>query len=183
MIMVKYKDITKEMLKEASLNPTKPIYVCKYIKEMKDGTIIIYDESNAKFDKRRPKNDELRTINTLVDRLGWNIEIIYRINKDGISTPDIRRIQGGIEYWDIKNIYMAKTDNSKNNKIRHAIDDGKKQAVNFVIDLNNIDCNITNKEAIKQLKIVFNNSRYNSWLNRIVLLGKNNFIKIFQIIK
>ena len=47
---------------------------------------------------------------------------------------------------------MAKTDNSINNKIRHAIDDGKKQAVNFLIDLNNSDCNITNKEAIEQLK-------------------------------
>ena len=70
MIMVKYKDITKRMFKNASLNPIEPIYVCKYIKEMEDETIIVYDESNVKFDRRGPKSDELRTINTLVNKLG-----------------------------------------------------------------------------------------------------------------
>lgn len=174
--MGKYKDITKEMLKEGSLNPIKPIYVCKYIKDMKDGTIIIYDESNVKFDKRRPKTDELRTINTLVDRLGWNIEIIYRINKDGISTPDIRRIQGGIEYWDIKNIYMAKTDNSKKSKLKHRI---TKQCNNFIFDLNNKECDLSNDEALEQINRIYDDHEC-SHVDKILLLGKSNMIRVFK---
>ena len=70
MIMKKYKDITLEMLKLASIKPMEPKYVCEYKKQMEDGTIIIYNEDNTKFDKRNPKNDELRTINTLKEKLG-----------------------------------------------------------------------------------------------------------------
>ena len=151
MKMERCKDITKEIYRERNINPDEPIFVSKYIKKMADGSLVIYDETNAKFDKRMPKNDELKTINTLRNKLGWNIEILFRINKDGVSTPDIRRIQKDLEYYDIKNIYAAKTENSRINKIRHAIDDGKKQTTNFIIDLNNTDCNITNKEAVKQL--------------------------------
>ena len=174
--MEKYKDITLDVLEYANKDPIEPKYVCKYIKEKEDGTIIIYNEKNAKFDKRKPKDDELRTINTLREKLGWNIEILYRINKDGVSTPDIRRICDELEYWDIKNIYGAKTDNSRKSKLKHRI---SKQCSNFIFDITNCQCNLTNEESIEQVKNIYCDLECRH-VNKILLIGKNSLIKVFK---
>lgn len=169
-------DITDDELKNKNNNSREPRYVCEYIKVKEDGTIIKYDESNAKFDKKKPKSDELRTINNLFLKLSWEIDILCRINENGVSTPDIRRICNKLEYWDIKNIYGSKSDNSKKSKLKHRI---SKQCNNFVLDITNDECDLTNDEAIKQIIDIYSDSRYKH-VDKIVLFGKNDLIKVFK---
>ena len=171
-----YEDITEDMKKTENNNLLEPKYVCKYIKEMENGAIIIYDESNSKFDKKKHNDDELRTIYTLRNLLCWNIEILFRVNKDGISTPDIRRICDTLEYWDIKNIYKSKTLNSRKSKLKHRI---TKQCNNFVFDINNDMCDLTNEEAIEQIAKIYFDYQCRH-VDKIILIGKNNFIKCFK---
>ena len=77
----------------------------------------------------------MKVIDILKNKMGWNIDFIYRVNKpDKVLTPDLKKhINNSFEYWDIKTIGKSLTPKSKNKKIQHAI---TKQCSNFVIDLN-----------------------------------------------
>ena len=93
-----------------------------------------YDLSNAKFDKKGLSNDEKRSVGSLIKFLGWEIDIVHRVNiPDGVKTPDIYA-EG--EYWDIKNYKKSLTSKSEFQKVWHSIDKGLNQANNFVVDLN-----------------------------------------------
>ena len=179
--MKNYVDITLDELRNKKDYPREPKYVSEYIKEIEDGTIIRYDESNAKFDKRGANSDEVSTINRIINYFGWNIEIIRRINiPEGIRCPDIRnRSSDVLEYWDIKGIYKSITINSRNNKISHAINSARGQAKNIIIDINNKDCELDNEEVIKQIKNVLNN-KLNRWINKVIILGKNEFVRYYK---
>ena len=41
------------------------------------------------------------------------------------------------------------------------------------------ECDLTNGEAVHQIKNALSKPDY-SWLNSVILVGKNNFIKIYQ---
>ena len=179
---IKYIDITEEMVNRENNNLLEPRYVCEYIKAYDDGSVIKYDESNAKFDKNGLNDDEISSVKRIQKYFKWNIELVREINiPEGIRCPDIRNISSKeIEYWDIKGIYMSKSSRSKNNKISHAINEANGQAVNIILDLNRSGCNLSNKEALEQLNKAFNNRLYNSWLNMVMLIGKDNFIIVFK---
>ena len=44
------------------------------------------------------------------------------------------------------------------------------------------ECDLSNIEAVHQIKNALSKPDY-SWLNSVILVGKNNFIKIYKIIK
>lgn len=71
---------------------------------------------------------------------------------DGVKTPDI---YADGEYWDIKNYKKSLTFKSRFKIIRYSIEPNLDQANNFVIDLNNKDCDLTNNEANLQINKVF----------------------------
>lgn len=119
--MNKFVHVTKIMINNGNLNPIIPELVSEYIKIDETGKIKIYNEKNCHFDSHGPKKDELSTINYLRDKLKWDIQIIIRINENGVSTPDIRRVNEFLEYWKIKNIYKSESLNSKKSKIKHKI--------------------------------------------------------------
>lgn len=155
-----YIDITKEKVKNRNINPREPKEVFVYKQ---------YDLSNAKFDKKGLSSDEKRSVASLIKFLGWEIDIVHRVNiPDGVKTPDI---YADGEYWDIKNYKKSLTSKSRFQKIWHSIDKGLNQANNFVVDLNNKDCNITNHEALKQINKAYRNFEK---LNCVILLGKDN---------
>lgn len=155
-----YIDITEEKVKNKNINPREPKEVFVYKQ---------YDLSNAKFDKKGLSNDEKRSVDSLIKFLGWEIDIVHRVNiPDGVKTPDICA-EG--EYWDIKNYKKSLTSKSEFQKVWHSIDKGLNQANNFVVDLNNKDCNITNYETLKQINKAYRNFEK---LNYVILLGKDN---------
>lgn len=81
-----------------------------------------------------------------------------------------------LEYWEIKNIYKSENLNSRKSKIKHKI---TKQCNNFIFDLRNNSCDLTNLEALNQVKQVYNDVRYRH-VDKILLLGKNNFIRCYK---
>ena len=172
---IKYIDITEDMINEKCDKPLESRYVCEYIKVCSDGNIIKYDESNAKFDMRRVNSDELKTINTLREKLGWNILILHRINMDRVSTPDIKRLQDN-EYYDIKNIYGSESKNSRKEKLLHRV---SKQCNNFVFDITNKECDLSNQEAIEQIIHIYNKEVFKH-VKIIVLIGKKDYIKVYK---
>lgn len=174
--MKNYIIITGKIIDYNNICPIIPKLVSEYIKVVSDDNIIFFNENNCRFDSHGPKNDEMKTIYYLREKLKWNIHIVRRINEDGISTPDIRRLEGYFEYWDIKNIYESKTSNSRKSKIKHRI---TKQCNNFIFDYRNIFSDLTNLEAISQVKQIYNDVRYRH-VNMILLLGKNNFIRCYK---
>lgn len=160
-----YIDITKEKVKNRNINPREPKEVFEYKQ---------YDLSNAKFDKKGLSSDEKRSVASLIKFLGWEIDIVHRVNiPEGVKTPDIYA-EG--EYWDIKNYKKSLTSKSRFKKIRHSIEPNLDQANNFVIDLNNKDCDLTNNGAILQINKVFKDFEK---VQKIVLIGKSEQIYYF----
>ncbi|MDD7630309.1 MAG: hypothetical protein PUJ60_04625 [bacterium] len=101
-----YIDITEEKVKNKNINPREPKEVFVYKQ---------YDLSNAKFDKKGLSNDEKRSVGSLIKFLGWEIDIVHRVNiPDGVKTPDIYA-EG--EYWDIKNYKKSLTSKSEFQKV------------------------------------------------------------------
>ena len=68
------------------------------------------------------------------------------------------------------------TSKSRFKKIRHSIEPNLDQANNFVIDLNNKDCDLTNNGAILQINKVFKDFEK---VQKIVLIGKSEQIYYF----
>jgi len=114
-------------------------------------------------------------VDILKHKLGWDIDSVHRINKpDGVKTPDIR--VNDKEYWEIKNIYKAETEKSKQSKLIHRVTN---QCNNFIFDISNKECNLVNKEAVEQVKKIYNDLRY-SHVNKIVLIGKKGLIRVYK---
>lgn len=178
---LRYVDITEDMINEKRDNPLEPRYVCEYIKEYRDGNIIKYDKSNAKFDKFGLNYDEMKTVKKIQKYFKWNIELVRKINiPEGIRCPDIRNLSSKeIEYWDIKGIYKSESPNSKSKKISRALDEAKGQTSNVIIDLNRNKCDLSNDEALEQLIKTLNRKKY-FWVKKIILFGKDNLVKFYK---
>lgn len=179
---VSYKDVTNEMLKQASNNTIEPEYIEELYVYTDDGNIKIkYTNENATFRKKNAKEDENKTVKRLKEKLGWNMQRLREVEKpDNVRTPDLKRIiNDDFEYWDIKNIGKSETANSNKKKISRAFEESIGQTHNVVIDLNRKDCDLTNEEALNQIALAFKNPKFNS-VKIVVLLGKNNLIKAFK---
>ena len=75
---LRYVDITEDMINEKRDNPLEPRYVCEYIKEYRDGNIIKYDKSNAKFDKFGLNYDEMKTVKKIQSILSGILNLLER---------------------------------------------------------------------------------------------------------
>ncbi len=82
-------------------------------------------------------------------------------------------------YYDVKAPKKSNSIKSKNCKITHAFDQAKGQTNNVIISLLRDECDLTNAEAVHQIAKALNRPKY-SWLNIVILVGKNKFIKIYQ---
>lgn len=174
-----YVDITEEIIRKAKKNPDKPIDIFELKIKDKDGNEIIYTTENALFDTKGPNTEEIESIERLRKIFGWDIGMIRRINEpSGIRTPDIQNMYTK-EYWDIKGIHKSKTEKSKAKKISRAFDEAKNQTTNIVIDLNRKDCDLTNEEALQQIITALNRQKY-EWIEQVILLGKEEFIKYYK---
>ena len=175
------KDYGKENSITINLFKSSTSHLYEYVKFDLNNNYIIYNKNNAIFDRKGPSFEELCTIYKIISIFKWKVGIVHRINHpDGIKTPDIINLSSKeIEYWDIKNIKEAISTNSKKNKIRHIIESGKGQTTNFIIDINNYNCNLTNEDVLKQINAIYDNPRY-CWVNKILFFGKNDYVKLFK---
>ena len=167
-------------------NKTKDIFTVKYISELyifdSEGNMVKkYDSTNAKFRRKNNKLDEDESILRIKKYLRWNIQRLRAIEiPESIRTPDIKRIiNNKFEYWDIKNIGKSNTLKSKSRKISHAFDEAMNQAENIIIDINRKDCDLNNFEADSQILKILKTQQFIS-IKKIVLLGKNNYIKFYK---
>jgi len=144
----------------------------------KNGNIIVYNESNAKFDTKDITEVERTVAKTIQKKTGKSVSLIHRINEpEEIKVPDLKLDN---KYFDIKSIRKSKTEKSKMNKVYHAVDDGKKQANNFVINLLGYkECDLTNEETIEQIKRLYSNKFYD-WVDCIILIGKDDLFKVYK---
>lgn len=78
-------------------------------------------------------------------------------------------------YYDIKATKKSNSIKSKNCKIFLVFDLTK----NVIISLLRDECDLTNIEAVHQITNALKRSDY-SWLNIVILVGKNNFIKVYK---
>ena len=68
---------------------------------------------------------------------------------------------------------------SKKCKITHAFDQAKGQTKNVIISLLRDEYDLTNIEAVCQIINALNRPKY-SWLDIVILVGKNDYIKIYK---
>lgn len=76
------------------------------------------------------------------------------------------------EYWDLKEI-KGNSKRSVDNKIKYQ----KNQCANFIID--NSKYLITNNEAIKQIKKIFNDPK-RKWIKKMILIENDKLICYFK---
>ena len=55
----------------------------------------------------------------------------------------------------------------------------KKLIKNIIISLLRDECDLSNIEAVRQITNALNRPKY-SWLNIVILVGKNKFIKVYK---
>ena len=115
----------------------------------------------------------------IIDTFGGNIRMVPRINtekgnieKAKVKTPDYTRND---ERWDLKELGNVKSKRA----VTNAIMPHKDQANNFFIDISN--CKLSTKEIIKQVKNIFNDSKYRiSWVNKIIITKKGKIIETYK---
>lgn len=176
-----YEDVTTQMMQKSNKHILDLQEIFMYIDVDKNGNKKVYDVNNAVFDKRGLNKEELESARRMQKYFGFDIAVIRKINiPEKVKCPDLQNLSSKmLEYWDIKGIYESKTQRSKKNKISHAINEAKGQANNIVLDLNRKGCDLTNEEALSQLKKVFDNSIY-EWVDNVILFGKDNFVKYYR---
>lgn len=82
-------------------------------------------------------------------------------------------------YYDVKAPKRSSSNKSKKCKITHAFDQAKGQTKNVIISLLRDECDLTNIEAVYQIINALKRPRY-SWLDKIILVGKNDYLKIYK---
>lgn len=172
--LIKYKDITNIVLENAIPNCNEIPELYSYKK---------YNLNNANFDKKDITNIERLTLNEIQIKIGGQFNILHRVQRKGVRTPDAeyynKVLHTNKRYYDVKAPNKSNSVKSKNNKITHQFDQAKGQTKNVIISLLRDECDLTNAEAVYQIKNALNRIEY-SWLNIVILVGKNDYFKIYK---
>lgn len=157
-------DVTKKWLNEATPNSHK----------IKDMNYFEYHDTKYNVDGKNVVLDysdkEKDVAEWLENTFGGEIYMVPRINNpSGISTADYFFKN---EYWDLKTI----TGNGKHT-LDTAIKKKKSQSSNFLFDIS--DSKMSNKEIVRQLKLIFK-SRDRQWINKIIVKRNTNVIVIYE---
>lgn len=112
-----------------------------------------------------------------------NLILYIEFKKKGVRTPDAeyynKLLHTYKRYYDIKAPKKSNSIKSKKHKITHSLDQAKGQTKNVIISLLRDECDLTNIEAVHQIINALKRPKY-SWLNSVILVGKNNFIKVYK---
>ena len=169
-----YKDITSELKKIATPNDNVIPVISKYLK---------YNLKNASFDVKDIKDIERITLRQIQNIIGGQFNLIHRVQEKGVRTPDAeyynKLLHTNKRYYDVKAPKKSNNIKSKKHKITHSLNQAKSHTKNVIISLLREECDLTNGEAVHQIKNALSKPDY-SWLNSVILVGKNNFIKIYQ---
>ena len=171
---IKYEDITDSILKQAipNNNPIPEIY--KYKK---------FNLKNSKFDTKDITDVERETLKVIQNKIGGEFNIIHRVQVKGVRTPDAeyynKLLHKYKRYYDVKAPKKSNGIKAKNNKISHAFDQAIGQTKNVIISLLRDDCDLSVDDANEQIIRCLKNKLY-SWINIIILVGKNNYIRIYK---
>ena len=173
-INLEYVDITNETLKNANPNYSKIDELFEYQE---------YNISNAKFDTKDITILERHTLRKIQNKIGGTFELLHSVQIDGISTPDAKyfneKIFSNKKYFDIKSPKKSESLKSKSQKISRQFNEAKHQTNNIIISLLREGCDLSNKDAIKQIEECLNSKRY-SWIENVILVGKKDLIKIYK---
>lgn len=171
---IPYKDITSELIKIATPNDNSIPEISRYLK---------YNLKNATFDMKDITDIERITLKQIQNKIGGQFNIIHRVQEKGVRTPDAeyynKLLHTYKKYYDIKAPKKSNSIKSKKHKITHSLDQAKGQTKNVIISLLRDECDLTNIEAVHQITNALKRSDY-SWLNIVILVGKNNFIKVYK---
>lgn len=173
-INLEYIDITNETLKNANPNYSEIKELFEYQE---------YNILNAKFDTKDITILERYALRKIQNKIGGTFELLHRVQIDGVSTPDAKYFNKKIfnkeKYFDIKSPKKSESLKSKSQKISRQFNEAKHQTNNIIISLLREDCDLSNKDAIKQIEECLNNKRYN-WIENVILVGKDDLIKIYK---
>ncbi len=171
---INYEDITKDVVLNANPNNQEISEIFKYKK---------YDLKNAVFDTKDIKEIDRLTLKKIQNKIGGQFNLIHRVQEKGIRTPDSeyfnKLLHKNKRYYDVKAPSKSKTIKSKKKKIARQFDEAKGQTNNIIISLLKTDCDLSNREAVYQITECLSNKRY-SWIDNVILCGKNDFIKIYK---
>ena len=169
-----YKDITDELIKMATPNDNPIPEISRYLK---------YNLKNASFDMKDITDIERITLKQIQNKIGGQFNMIHRVQEKGVRTPDAeyynKLLHTYKRYYDVKAPKKSNNIKSKNCKITHAFDQAKNQTKNVIISLLRDECDLTNIEAVHQITKALNRPKY-SWLNNVILVGKDDLIKIYK---
>ena len=169
-----YEDITNDILSKATPNNDKIPEIFKYKK---------YNLTNTTFDTKDIKEIDRITLKKIQNKIGGNFNLIHRVQKKGIRTPDAefynKLLHKNKRYYDVKAPEESATIKSKQKKIAHQFDQAKGQTKNIIISLLKDNCDLSNAEAVYQIKKCLSTKDY-SWIDNVILYGKNDFIKIYK---
>lgn len=172
---IPYDDVTDKILKDATPNYEGIPEISRYKS---------YNTNNAVFDTKDITKYERKAARTIQDKIGGKFRLIHRIQKKGVHTPDSiysnPLLFKGSKYFEIKSPRKSVTPNSKLSKIKRQLDEAKVQSKNIIISLLREECDLTNDEAIEQILNCLSSDAYNSWVDNIILVGKDDLIKIYQ---
>lgn len=167
-----YEDITKNIISKAIGNDDEIPEIFKYKK---------YNEKNAVFDSKDITDVERKTTQKVQKTIGGHFNLIHRIQN--MSTPDSEYknelLFKNKRYFEIKSPRKSETDNSKRHKISRQLNEAKHQSKNVIISLLREECDLTNIEANQQLVQCLNSKEYN-WIDHVILVGKDDYFKIYK---
>ena len=169
-----YEDVTDKILKKAIPNDNDIPEITRYLE---------YNSRNANFSKNDITDIERTTFKKIQNKIGGQFKIIHKVNVDNVRTPDAeytnKLLHKSKQYYDVKAPNQSGTIKSKKIKISRQLDYAKGQTENVIISLLREECDLTNLEAVHQITECLNNDRY-SWVNSIILVGKNDYLKIYK---
>lgn len=169
-----YKDVTNEILDKAIPNNNIIPEINKYKN---------FNEKNTTFDTKDIGYLERTTAQIIQNRIGGQFKLIHRRQGNKLKTPDVeytnKLLFKNKRYFEIKCPRKSETKKSKYQKIQRQLNEARKQSSNVIISLLREECNLTSEETNIQIIKCLNNRRY-KWINCLILLGKNNYIKIYQ---
>lgn len=173
-IKFEYIDISNKVLKNAISNHSEIEELFEY-KE--------YNLSNAKFDTKDITILERTASKKIQNKIGGTIKLIHRVQVEGVSTQDAKYFNKNIfdkeKYFDIKSPKKSESLKSKSQKISRQFNEAKHQTNNIIISLLREGCDLSNNEAIKQIEECLNSKRYD-WIENVILVGKDDVIKIYK---
>ena len=167
---IPYKDITSELIKMATPNDNAIPEISRYLK---------YNLKNASFDMKDIADIERITLKQIQNKIGGQFNLIHRVQEKGVRTPYAeyynKLLHTYKRYYDVKAPKKSNSIKSKNCKISRAFDQVRGQTKNVIISLLRDECD----EAVHQIINALKRPKY-LWLNSVILVGKNNYIKIYK---